>query len=322
MKLVVGLEDADLEPIADILRRLYDVEGLADYYPYPEPADLRRWYMDHPDWDPLESAKVVTERGVMAGYGFAYSPDDYENGFARVIVDPLLPPSIAREAAVALLRWAGSVLRLYDYSSEPVWLGIGKRLGYTWRLVWPLLSRWSQEETSGYLMVYDSRLEAPPVPGVIESVYVNMPPEAVIEEARDVVNDAFSAYPDHYEWTSENAYHYYATMYRMRRGEFFLLVAREYGEAVGIAEGRIYRSGTGRLIGYVSLLAVRRGFQGRGLGKRFLSVLSRIFRGMGAETMVLDSVPEARRVYESLGFSVVYEFSRVKTVTTSLERLG
>lgn len=73
-----------------------------------------------------------------------------------------------------------------------------------------------------------------------------------------------------------------------------------------------YDTAAGGKVGYVSLLAVRRNYQRRGLGMYLLSRASSILRRIGVERLSLDSVPEARRMYEKLGFSPVFKWVKVR----------
>ena len=316
MPLVVENDSREyLEDLASILVKLYEYEDYGAYYRAPTVDELRSWYYSmEPDYDPRETAVLKTSKGRVVGYADAWAREDYQPGYARVIVDPSLPEPLYTRAYRALLRWAGETLAYYERSIGPATIHAGREYSRSHTTLRALLGGTLTEAVSAVLMEYRGSLENPLPPGLVEEVLLENPSMRVVRELAETVNDAFSIYPDHYPWSLERAWRYYTTRFNESKGEFFVIAARsrDTGEIAGFSEIEYYKASVGGRIGYVSLLAVKRRYQGRGLGKYLLSRASTILRRLGVEKLVLDSVPEARRVYEKLGFSPVFRWVKVR----------
>ncbi len=304
-----------IRDLARILTELYRYEGYDVYYRAPTVEELESWFrsMD-PDYDPLETAVVETSKGIVVGYADAWVMDDYQPGYIRVIVDPILPEPLYTEAYASLLRWAGRTLAYYDRSVNPITIYAGREYSRSHITLESMLGGSLTQVDSGTLMEYRGSLSNPIPPGLVEELVVENPGETVVRELVEVVNDAFSIYPDHYPWSFERAWNYYSTRFGKSKGEFFIIVLRnkDTGEIAGMTEITYYDTAAGGKVGYVALLAVRRDYQRRGLGRYLLSRASAILRRIGVERLVLDSVPEARRMYEKLGFSPVFKWVKVR----------
>ena len=93
---------------------------------------------------------------------------------------------------------------------------------------------------------------------------------------------------------------------RERRFAFF--VGHPYCEAVmAEADGRAVGVGFGTrngAAGWIGLVCVRPGYQGRGIGAAITERVAELLEGRGCRTLVLTVTASGRPVYERLGFSV------------------
>ncbi len=304
-----------IRELARILVKLYEHEGYDKYYRRPTVGEIESWFRSlDPDYDPLETSVLRTSRGEIVGYADAWVTEDYHPGYIRVIIDPSLPEPLYREAYVILLRWAGRTLAYYDRSVNPATIYAGREYSRSHMILESIMGGSLTRVESGILMEYRGSLNNPIPPGTIDELVVENPSVTMVEELVEVVNDAFSIYPDHHPWSFERAWSYYSTQFSKLKGEFFIIILHNKysGEIGGMAEITHYTTATGGKVGYVSLLAVRRNYQRRGLGKYLLSRAFAILKRMGVERLVLDSVPEARRMYEKLGFSPVFKWVKMR----------
>ena len=304
-----------IRDVAEILEKLYIYEGYDNYYKMPTIDEIRSWYSPtNSKYDPLETAVLKTSKGKVIGYAEARTPDDYKPGYTRVIVDPSLPEPLYTEALTILLRWSGRTLAYYDRSVNPITVYAGREHSRIHSAIESIMGGSLIPQDSAYLMEYKGVIANPIPPGLEEQLIIENPSEYAVRELVEVVNDAFSIYPDHHRWKFEEAWNYYNRQFNLDKGTFFIIILRnkDTGEIAGMTEILHYTTGSGRRVGYVSLLAVKRDYQRKGLGRYLLSRASIILKKININTLLLDSVPEARRMYEKLGFSYILKWVKAR----------
>lgn len=87
---------------------------------------------------------------------------------------------------------------------------------------------------------------------------------------------------------------------------------------MGFVEAYMHPALSGGIAGEISLLAVKRSHQSRGLGAYLLSLADRWLRSHGAQVVYLDAMPLAARLYLKLGFRIIYQYYRARLVLQSL----
>ena len=301
-----------------LLSKLYRSDGYSDYYPKPSPEEIESWMSNDPEYDPLETAILETDTGMVIGYALSWAMNEYKPGYARIILDPELPEPLYHEALLALIRWIGGTLAYYDRAIGPVSLYINREYSRLHLSILDIFGGSAVFSYAGSLMEFRGSLDIPIPPGLREEVIHALPDISVIEEFRRVVNDAFSIYPGHTEWSFERAWNYYNLMFNKYRGEFFVITLWAGNEVAGFAEITHYETASGRRIGYVSLLATRREYQGRGIGSYLLARASRLLKRIGIDVLALDSMPKAQSLYEKLGFVPVIRSLKAMTPLEAL----
>ncbi|MEB3806083.1 MAG: GNAT family N-acetyltransferase [Desulfurococcales archaeon] len=301
-----------------ILSKVYEENNYINYYPKPTPEEIESWLKSDPEYDPLETAIAETSTGEVIGYAIAWVADDYEPGGGRVTIDPGIPEPLYTEALRLLLHWIGETLAYYDKAIDPATIYIGREYSRIHLAVENILGGRALYAHSGSLMEFRGSLGSTPPPGFREEVILNLPDISLVDEIRGVVNDAFSIYPGSGEWELTNAWNYYKLMFTEHPGEYFIVALLGEEGLAGLVEINHYEVLGGRRVGYVSLLATRREYQGRGIGSYLLSRAKEALEHMGIDTLVLDSVPKAQPLYEKLGFTPVLRNLKAHVPVTAL----
>ncbi len=279
---------------------------------YSEPVSLEdvRGWLSSQDLEPEELALALVD-GRLAGYAWAWVSDKEELSFTSIRLDPSMPQDTINGAARLLLSWARLSLEEWQGVRGVVDVRLGPLAGFTHSILARHLPGLESYRETGVLM----RLESPRPRRAPEGArIVEVDPvrdRDALESIVNIYNDAFSIYPDFMNWNIEDAANYFRRMYKRHR--MIVLQALEGSEPVGFVEAYEYSSTCGRVIGYLSLLAVSRRFQGRGVGSMLLSSALEKLRAGGVGEIVLVAVPEAVRLYMRLGFRPlrVYVKSRV-----------
>lgn len=268
-----------------------------------DPARVRAW-LEHGDAGPEEMALALEGRH-LAGYSWAWvNVDEGPASLAWIMlrVNPLLDPDSQARAARLLLAWARHSLEQWQEARGVARVRLGLLGGYTYRLVGDLVGGVEAYRVSGVLMEAWRPVEATR-PGL--DIREARPWESS-EDLNTVVhlyNDAFSVYESYRRWRVEDARSYFNRVRRELRP--LVLVAEDGEEPAGFVEAYTYESICGSRVGYIALLAVARGKQGRGIGSTLLSMAARWLQGQGVDRVVLDAVPEALGLYIRRGFRPV-----------------
>ncbi len=278
---------------------------------YAEPvggSEVRVWFSSD-EVKPEEFALALLD-GRVAGYAWAWIREgDSTLSFTGLKVDPLLPADYAFGVARALLSWARLSLEGWQGARGAVSVQLGLFGGWVMGLLKRLLPGIEEFRVSSILM----RLEDSGVlfrGGVVEELNPAVNREDAVIVSR-IYNDAFSHYEAFIPWSGEDAQEYYRE--KTRKHPVIVLMARVDGEPAGFVEVYPYNSICGEKIGYVSLLAVARRHQGRGLGTLLLAEGVRRLEEHGVREAILHALPEVAQLYYKLGFRPVrcYVKSRI-----------
>jgi GNAT superfamily N-acetyltransferase len=173
-------------------------------------------------------------------------------------------------------------------------------------------------QVRGYVMTApEPGIRARPPPGY--DVREARPHES-LEDAKtlaSVFNDAFSVYDAFWPWRVERVQRYYSDLFKRRRAIVYIAYSRS-GDPAGFVEAYIHATLSGGLAGEISLLAVKRSHQGKGLGAYLLSLADEWLRSQGARVVYLDATPLAARLYLKLGFKIIYQYYRARLLVQSL----
>ena len=272
-----------------------------------DPSTVRLWF-EGPDYEPEMFAAVELDSGAIAGYAWAWVNVEEEPApisWVNLYVDPELPQSDLVQIARLLLSWARHSLESWQETRGLVELRLGPLGGLIYSTVLGIVGcGFDGEKTSGYLMLSPR-----------DGFKANVPAGFVIEEARpdrnkdearalvDVFNDSFSIYEDFWPWRLERAVRYYKELFE-KRDAVVLLARDENGQPAGFIEVYTHPTLCGRSVGYISLLAVRRHYQGKGLGSSLLATAEKWLRDRNATHIYLYAVPRASLLYLKLGYKI------------------
>jgi len=131
------------------------------------------------------------------------------------------------------------------------------------------------------------------------------------------LNEAFADHWDHRPWPEEEFLYWVNT--KWFQPELSLIAETEEGEIAGICHNAIDEEDIariGRKEGWAEMLAVRRPYRGRGLGKALLAKSLHLLRERGMDYAALGVDSEnptgALRLYEGLGFRVRKRYVRYR----------
>ncbi len=299
--------------LAKLVNRFMEAEGLAEYSPQYHPDDITADWLRHP----RDSAAYV-EEDVLIGFCYAWSLDSGE-GRVRVYFDPDHPAKT--DAVKALLAWSRS--HLTGKHTAIVEIGGMVKDGEAYRLLKNILSSEFAEKESSYLMRLKSRLEKPPLRDadiVFKTITEHRQlTESIIDQVVEVYNDAFSTYGGEWRWSPRDAQQYYQRLFTNPRRKPILILALKNNTVVGFVEAYGFTSLSNSRTCYISLLAVRREMQGRGIGSNLLAkAVETLDSIQGCDIVYLDSLPRPRKLYEQLGFTVEKVYVRLRGPTYSL----
>ena len=284
------------EKIAELENRIALVQG--DCYAEPLDAEQVEGWFTGASVDPEEYALLVIN-GRLAGYAWAWSEEDGFLSFASIRVDPLLPRDLYEATARILLSWARLSLEEWQEARGPVEVRLGSLAGQKMEILHNILPGIEEYRVSSILM----RLEEPRIQPAGRYALEELDPAANPEHASliaEIYNDAFRDYEGFLTWTPSEAHEYYKR--KAKKYPVKVLLAKIGGEPAGFIEVYPYTSVCGKRIGYVSLLAVARRYQGRGLGTLLLAHALNVLQQQKVSEIILFAVPKVAGLYYKLGF--------------------
>ncbi len=307
------------EGIAEVVNARLFSSVVGRYHPLVDPGVVVDWFRG--DYEPESFAAIVEDRRV---YGFGWAWVNVEEGpapvgFVSVSWDPRLPSGDVFRVLYMLLSWARHSLEGWQDVRGVVAVRVGGL-----EVLEPVarVLRVSPGEARVRLLL----MEAPgriSYGGSVGVEVVEVRPDrdpVVLEALVDIFNDAFSVYEGFWPWSVDRARRYYERLYRERRA--LTLFAYLGGVPVGFVEASLHRSASGDIVGEVGLLAVRRQWQGRGIGGFLLARAVEWLYREGATRVYLDATPEASRLYSKMGFRTVYEYLQLRLPLASLPQAG
>ena len=267
-------------------------------------------------------AAIVNDRDEsILGYAWSWTiRRECCRSFISFAVDPELPLCDAIYLTRLLLAWTRhSLLQAQDYRGNLVIVHLGSDL-YRYRYLLEKIAPCILENIypSSFLMELSSS-RVPAAPRVECSIREAKPHKDKRDASAisEIFNDAFSIYEDYSSWDVESITRYYSSLFT-RRKAIVLIAETKEGHPVGVIESYIYKSLTGRSIGYHSMLAVRKKFQKKGVGKTLLLMATKWLLENGAERIILDSEPKSYGFYVKLGFKLLRVSYRSKTSVNCL----
>ncbi|MCE4613840.1 MAG: GNAT family N-acetyltransferase [Desulfurococcales archaeon] len=299
-----GLE-GEIARLHNSLARAYGRECLSE----PLDPSLVRYWFDDPEYEPEMFAAVETDSGGLAGYSWVWVNVDEGPAplsWVNVSLDPGLPWSEMRKVAYILLSWARHSLESWQEARGVVELRLGPMGNPIQKVVYSVAGCGREgEKVGGYLMLSpEGGVEAGVPPGYVIS---EARPDRSKDDARrlvEVFNDAFSIYEDYWPWRLERAVEYYRELFKRR--EAIVLLARDRaGRPAGFIEAYIHPTLCGDKAGYISLVAVKREHQGRGLGSSLLSKAEKWLKSRGASSTYLYAIPRSSTLYLKLGYKII-----------------
>lgn len=289
---VSATDDQLLEGIAELINKENNYSGLSNFSEVWD-ADLVRLWVESGD-EMLRLIATVTDGGgvvgfaLINGWGCSLSP----------VIDPAVPAWLAEEVASTLIAVGSSALRAMGCGGLiKVSGGVmgGFRHSLVKRVTHPL-----GEEVSGSLMVLRHVIKHPLPPGyVVRTVRPHEDHEA-LKAIVKIRNEAFSEYG----WEPvdvENLRPYYADLFRRYRHVFVALVLNEWGDPAGYVEAFAHPAVSGKLVGEVSMVAVKPEHRGKGLGSFLVSSACERLLEI-ADSVYLYAVGGVTGFYHRLGF--------------------
>ena len=315
-----GLEEA----IAELLVRYYSSLPVRTVYEPLEPDVVARWF-ESPDYEVESFAVIERDSGGLLGLAWAWVTSEEEpipQGFARIVLDPYAPTSDLYDAALKLLSWIRHSLEAWQEVRGVVDIFVGGEGD----LATSIICRVAPCSPDA-MLVRGYVMTAPD-----EGIRGNPPGGYKVREARphesqgdvkalvEIFNDAFSVYDTFWPWRIESAQRYYKDLFERRRAVVYVAYS-ENGDPAGFVEVYMHPTLSGGLAGEISLLAVKRSHQSRGLGAYLLSLADQWLRSHGARVVYLDAMPLAARLYLKLGFRIIYQYYRARLTLQSLPDL-
>ena len=303
--------------ISELLNTLNENSRLREVAEPIDPDRVRLWFRAiGRDYEPETFAVVLSERGAVIGFSWAWvtaGEEPVPQGFVRLTVDDRMPWSDAVDAALALLSWARHSLEYWQEVRGVVDLMLSGRGSRTNRLVYELLGEAPGKVfTGGYVMIAPEREAEARLPRGYRVRKARPHKNRSDAEALvKVFNDAFSSYDTFWPWRVDRAMEYYGNLFSKRKA-IVLLAEDEQGEPAGFIEAYLHPSISGGLAGELSLLAVSKRHQGRGLGTALLLSAEEWLRSKGAGIVYLYAVPKASALYLKLGYKIIDENLRIR----------
>ncbi len=303
LRIVEGYDGSDASVNVAVVR-LYEAYWGRDGWAVKriDPGEVSRWFS-------APGGKALFYLGgVLVGAAWAWTAG--ATGSIWLLFDCTLPAGAGLRLASCMLAW--SRLSLLGRGVRGVAdVRCGFWHGPAHRAVRLALGGCGVDVSWGTLMVLEGwePLRRPPPRGVaLEDC------RAVDEEElAQLLNEAFAGY----EWwsplTSEDL------RQRLNRRQMHCLVALG-GEGVplGYLDFEVFRALDGGETAEIGFLAVRPGFQGRGVGKALLSCALGELRSRGVDRIVVDSAAGRESFYAGLGFRVYKRWAMVRAPLDSL----
>ncbi len=249
-------------------------------------------------WFKPEDFCLVVENERVLGYGYMWLSSDMFRAMLRL--RPSLTKSYQLMVVEKIIEWFRKKVVREGYT------GLTRlRLGYEYRFLHNLLRELIEPITVDYTATF-MKLDINKYRGLASKTnYGDL--EIIrggLEHVKDIVeiyNDAFSQYPWFIPWELEDAKRFY----RDRLDKMIVFLAYKSGEPIGYCDGEIYTSISGARVGYVYTLAVKRKYQGKGVGTKLLyKLIDEMIRG-GYTNIYLDAVDGLEKYYMRRGFQIV-----------------
>lgn len=282
-----------LEGVAELINKENRYSGLADYSEVWD-ADMVGLWVERED-EMFRLVAAVTEAGRVVGFALI---NGWGCGISPVI-DPGIPAWLVEEVASALIAVGSSALRGMGCGGL-IKVSAGVMGGFRHRLIREVAGHLG-EEVSGVLMVLKRLARHDLPPGYVVRCVRPHEERGALEDIVVIRNEAFAEHG----WepvSADDVRPYYADLLRRYPHVYVAIAYSGDGDPAGYAEAFAHRALSGRLAGEVSMVAVRPGHRGRGLGAylvtwacdRLLEVTPRIY---------LHAVGTVRGFYHRLGFA-------------------
>jgi len=262
----------------------------------------RMWY--GASWFNPENHFLVFLGDKLVGYVWAEFSS--RRGSANVCIDPDLSIDVRRMVLDRVFdEIRGEALR--RGRSPIIVFHAGREYGELYYLLKsirePLLI-----EYSGVLMELDALDKRFLLEGSRSREDVIVRREDGIEKAgtiAEIFNDAFSVYPWFMEWSVDDA----RKWYKLHKMTVFIAYSGK-GEPLGYCDISIYENYYGERAGYLRTLAVKRSYQGRGIGTYLLYQAIKEVMETGVSKIYLDAVYGIEKFYSRRGFKPVHRYAR------------
>ncbi len=280
-------------PEIDALCRIYSKATAKDIPWISETMsseEMIKWWFDASWFDPDKFVTVYT-MGRPAGFAFIW----WRHGRIRInpYIDPELPVGIATRALEAMFSWARNLAMISN--SYVVQVYAGPEHGFLHRLTTEIIGV-GRPIISSYIMVAPERI-TPEKKCRAEIREYTDGLERIIAE---IYNDAFSVYSWFIPMTPDDV----AKIYRSKR--ISALIAFIDGEPAGYVD--FMSRGAGVKAGYIYTLAVKRKYQGLGIGRALLSRAIDLLRRNGYSIICLDAYDDVVGYYMKLGFRIIRRY--------------
>ncbi|NPA98636.1 MAG: GNAT family N-acetyltransferase [Crenarchaeota archaeon] len=252
--------------------------------------EMIKWWFDASWFEPDKFVTVYT-MNRPAGFAFIW----WKHGRIRInpYIDPELPIEIAVRALETMFSWTRYLAKTSN--SYVVQVYAGPEHGYLHRLTTKIMGV-GRYIISSYIMV------AP------EHIPIDKECRAQIQEYRkgmekaiaEIYNDAFSIY----SWFIPMKPGDVEKIYGSKRIK--ALIAYIDDEPVGYVD--FMSRGTGIRAGYIYTLAVKRKYQGHGVGRALLSRAIELLRKSGYSIVYLDAYSDVVGYYMGLGFRIIRRY--------------
>lgn len=286
---------------------VYDV-SLVDLYNrftavvYPETGrlinvgDFRSMWFESSWFDPNDLSLIVIGDRVV-GYLYKW----FSRGFYRVNirVGPSLPLEDVYRVIDLLLRvLKGRVLGKTVNSLVKIWVGYEYRFLYNvfrWRYT-PL---YIQHTATMMYLNLNRYMDVRDRIGGVENISIVRGGIDDLDKIVDIYNDAFSIYEWFYPWNIDDARRYYTSR------KIILDIAYLGSKYAGYGDYEVYTNVRGERIGYIHTIAVKRGYQGRGVGTYITCRLIDELLDMDVDRIYLDSISGVEPFYYRIGFEPI-----------------
>ena len=295
------------EQIVEIHKENIVAGGLEAYRRGLTPEEVKDWFRDS---RPEMFSAVLGDKGRIYAYTWVWVR---EKGCCPAFIFPRARLSIGSSELAywtrKLLTWSKLLLLgRHNYRGTVVYLRLGLLYSLYTNIFAEILSPCLYEirKPSGYLMELAEKLrridKKPSIKIIIREVDPSRDPEAA-SRISEIYNDAFSTYADYWPWSTEAVKRYYSNLFTRHKAVVYMAETPD-GRAVGFIESYVFHSLSGLKVGYHNLLAVKRKYQGKGVGSRLLLAAEKWLLNENVDKIVLDAEPEAYSLYSRLGYRI------------------